>query len=93
MASGLSNAFAGVSGLAAILDGLEGRPPPTQKQKPMAIKRKLPKAAPAKAWTAQDWNGQGWRQAVGWGGHGRSMAAPTSSKCSLHQADCLLRAL
>jgi len=49
VASGLSNAFAGVSGLAAILDGLEGRPPPSQKQKPMAIKRKLPKAAPAKA--------------------------------------------
>ena len=49
VASGLTNAFAGVSGLDAILAGLEGRGPPTQK--PMAIKRKLPKAkaAPAKA--------------------------------------------
>ena len=49
VASGLTNAFAGVSGLDAILAGLEGRGAPTQK--PQAIKRKFPKAkaAPAKA--------------------------------------------
>ena len=48
MASGLTHAFSGCSGLAGILDGLESRGPPTQK--PMAIKRrKLAPKGPAKA--------------------------------------------
>ena len=46
MASGLSNAFSGCSGLAGILDGLEGGGPPTER--PCAIKRRK-LAAPKKA--------------------------------------------
>ena len=50
VAAGVSKAFAGCSGLADILNGLEGRPPPTKK--PQAIKRKFAaskKAAAPKA--------------------------------------------